>query len=65
MEWIDSKCQEATQVYLDPINIYMENFFMKGPQYIFSSSMVFQIDQFSCKVDHDGDPITYHYEIYI
>jgi hypothetical protein len=58
MEWTDSKCQETTQVYLDPIDIYMEKFFMEGPQYIFSSLVVFQIDQFSCKGDQDRNP--YH-----
>jgi hypothetical protein len=31
---------------------------MEGPQYIFSSSVVFQLDQFSCKGDKDGNP--YH-----
>jgi hypothetical protein len=58
MEWTDSKCQGTTQVYLDPIDIYMENFFMERPQYIFSSLVVFQIDQVSCKGYQDRNP--YH-----
>jgi hypothetical protein len=58
MEWIVSKCRGITQVYLDPIDIYMEKFFMERPQYIFSSLVVVQIDQFSCKGYQDRDP--YH-----
>ena len=41
---------------LDPIDIYMEKFFMEGPQYIFNSLLVFQIDQFSCKGYKGRDP---------
>jgi hypothetical protein len=31
MEWTDSKCQGTTQVYFNPIDIYMENFFVERP----------------------------------
>jgi hypothetical protein len=43
MEWTDSKCQGTTQVYFDPIDIYMENFF-RG-----KATIHFQ--QFSCSSD--------------
>ena len=51
MEWTDSKCQGTTQVYFNPIDIYMEKFFVEMPQYIFNSLVVLHIDRFSCKRD--------------
>jgi hypothetical protein len=52
VELVESKYPEIGHVYLDPMTIYMEKFFITKSQYI---SFVFQVHLAPCKEDHAGN----------
>lgn len=52
VELAESKYPEMGQVYLDPVAVYMENFFFTKPTHISSMSVVFLVYQEPCKQHH-------------
>jgi hypothetical protein len=55
VELVESEYQEIGQVYLDPIDIYMEKLFITEPQYISNISVVLQVYQAPYDEDQAGN----------
>ena len=54
-ELVKLEYQEIGQIYLDPIDIYMDKFFITEQQSISSISIVLQVYQAPCNEDQAGN----------